>query len=134
MWVSTIQPFCKEKLVFANDDYAVTLVNTPVSINVLKNDAGFLSIIDPATVTTTGLQQPKNGTVTIINSGSIIYTPNTGFTGVGYFSIYCMLNTYTCCMWHRNCICYHWLMSITHRPKHCFRPGILRQKPGCGKE
>ncbi len=82
---STIQPFCKEKLVFANNDYAVTLVNTPVKINILKNDAGFLAIIDPATVNTTGLLPPKNGKITINSNGSITYTPNTGFVGVDTF-------------------------------------------------
>ncbi|MFT3678983.1 MAG: Ig-like domain-containing protein [Ferruginibacter sp.] len=82
---STIQPFCKEKLLFANDDYAVTLVNTPVSISILKNDAGFLSIIDPTTVTTTGLLQPKFGSVTINKDGTVIYTPITGYIGQDTF-------------------------------------------------
>ncbi len=81
---STIQPFCKEKLIFANTDYGVTMVNTPVTVSVLKNDAGFLSIIDPSTVTTSGLLQPQNGSITIIN-GSIVYTPNTGFVGLDTF-------------------------------------------------
>ena len=82
---STIQPFCKEKLIFANIDNGVTLVNTPVTIDVLKNDAGFLAIIDPATVKTTGLLQPLNGTIIINTNGSIIYTPNPGFAGIDSF-------------------------------------------------
>ena len=32
---STIQPFCKEKIVIATDDYATTLVSQPVTISVL---------------------------------------------------------------------------------------------------
>ncbi len=81
---STIQPFCKEKLIIANDDNALTLVNTPVSIKVTKNDAGFLAIVDQTTVTTTGLQQPSHGTISIVGN-TIVYTPNTGFAGVDTF-------------------------------------------------
>jgi len=82
---STIQPFCKEKLVIANDDYGITLINTPVTINVIKNDAGFLAIIDPATITTTGLMQPQHGSIKISKTGSIVYVPNNGFVGVDTF-------------------------------------------------
>ena len=82
---STIQSFCKEKLIFANIDNAVTLVNTPVTIDILKNDAGFLAIIDPATVKTAGLLQPLNGSIIINTNGSIIYTPNTAFVGLDSF-------------------------------------------------
>ncbi|MBL0355892.1 MAG: tandem-95 repeat protein [Chitinophagaceae bacterium] len=83
---STIQPFCKEKLLIANDDYAVTMINTPVTINVIKNDAGFLSIIDPATVSTAGLEVvPQHGTIKINRDGSIVYIPNPGFSGQDTF-------------------------------------------------
>ncbi|MES2847824.1 MAG: Ig-like domain-containing protein, partial [Bacteroidota bacterium] len=82
---STIQPFCKEKLLIANDDYAVTMVNTPVTINVIRNDAGFLSIIDPRTVTTDDLRQPSHGTLQINKDGSIIYIPNTSYIGTDTF-------------------------------------------------
>lgn len=78
---STIQPFCKQKLIFANDDYKTTLVNTPVNIEILNNDRGFLATIDPSTVSTTGLLQPKNGTVYVNADGSILYVPNNGFIG-----------------------------------------------------
>ncbi len=44
---TTLQPFCKEKLVVATDDYATTFVSQPVTITVLNNDFGFLAIIDP---------------------------------------------------------------------------------------
>jgi hypothetical protein len=82
---STMQPSCKQKLIFANNDYAVTLTSTPVTIDILKNDAGFLAVIDPASVTTKGLLPPKNGIVTINGNGTVIYTPNTGFIGVDTF-------------------------------------------------
>lgn len=78
---STLQPFCKGKLVFANDDYATTLVNQPVTIAVLTNDFGFQSTIDPLTVVNFGLLQPKNGTISVNSVGTLLYTPNAGFTG-----------------------------------------------------
>ena len=78
---STMQPFCKQKLIFANDDYKTTLVNQPVTIPVLLNDFGFLATIDPATVINIGLLQPHNGTVKINANGTLLYTPNAGYTG-----------------------------------------------------
>jgi hypothetical protein len=82
---TTIQPFCKQKLIFAVDDYAKTLVNQPVTISNLKNDYGFLATIDPSSVSTVGLLQPKNGRVTVNTNGTVLYTPNTGFVGIDTF-------------------------------------------------
>ena len=82
---STIQPFCKQKLIFANDDYARSLINQPVTIPILLNDRGFLAEIDPSTVSTTALLQPKNGTVTINANGTVLYMPNAGFAGKDTF-------------------------------------------------
>ena len=82
---STIQPFCKEKLVVATDDYATTLVNQPVTISVLDNDFGFLATIDPATVNMLGLLQPLHGTVTVNANGTILYKPNSGYVGLDSF-------------------------------------------------
>lgn len=82
---STIQPFCKEKLVIANNDYGVTMVNTPVTVPVMKNDAGFLAVLDPSTVSTVGLIQPENGTTQVLPNGTIVYTPNPGFAGIDSF-------------------------------------------------
>jgi hypothetical protein len=82
---STIQPFCKQKIIFAVDDYAKTLVNQPVTIPILKNDYGFLATIDPASVSTIGLLQPKHGTVIVNSNGTVLYTPNTGFVGIDTF-------------------------------------------------
>lgn len=78
---STIQPFCKNKLIFANDDYSRTMVNQPVTIPILLNDYGFLAVINPSSVTTTGLLQPKHGTVTVNANGTVLYTPNLGYVG-----------------------------------------------------
>ena len=82
---STIQPFCKQKLIFANDDYARTMVNQPVTIPILLNDFGFLAVVDPTSVSTTALLQPKNGTVYVNSNGTVMYTPNPGFTGKDTF-------------------------------------------------
>jgi len=82
---STIQPFCKQKLIFANDDYARTMVNQPVTIAILLNDFGFLAVVDPTSVTNTALLQPKNGTVSINTNGTVVYTPNPGYVGKDTF-------------------------------------------------
>lgn len=82
---TTIQPFCKQKLVIANDDHATSLVNQPVTIPVLNNDFGFLSEIDPTSISTVGLLQPRNGTVSVNANGTILYIPNNGFAGVDTF-------------------------------------------------
>lgn len=82
---TTIQPFCKQKLIFANDDFARTMVNQPVTIPILLNDFGFLAVVDPSTVTTAGLLHPRNGSVTVNANGTVIYLPNPGFTGKDTF-------------------------------------------------
>ena len=46
---------CREKNIFAVDDFEVTPPNTPVLIGVLDNDFGFLATVDPTSVITTGL-------------------------------------------------------------------------------
>ncbi|WP_218029039.1 Ig-like domain-containing protein [Segetibacter aerophilus] len=79
---TTIQPFCAIKLIFANDDYGYTLVDKSVTIPVLKNDGAFLAVINPTTVTTTGLLQPKHGTVTVNSNGTLLYTPEAGYVGM----------------------------------------------------
>jgi len=78
---STLQPFCKGKLIFANDDYYPTLLNQPVTTVPLLNDFGFQATIDPATVTTIGLLQPSHGTVSVNSNGTILYRPNNGYVG-----------------------------------------------------
>src|SRR6185503_5204541 len=82
---ATIQPFCKQKIVIAEDDFASTLVSQPVTIAVLANDFGFLATIDPSTVTTLGLLQPLHGTVSVNANGTILYTPNPGYVGSDTF-------------------------------------------------
>lgn len=78
---STIKPFCATKIVFANDDYAYTLTDRPVTIQILNNDNGFNAIVNPASVTTAGYLQPKHGTVKVNSNGTLLYTPNSGYIG-----------------------------------------------------
>ncbi len=83
---STIQPFCKEKLVLANNDFGYTMVGVPVTVPVVKNDVGFLAIIDPRTVSIEDVDLwPSNGRITVNRDGTITYTPRAGFVGVDSF-------------------------------------------------
>lgn len=82
---STLQPFCKEKIVVASDDFASTLVSQPVTITILDNDFGFLATIDPSSVSTLGLLRPKHGTISINENGTILYIPQPGYSGLDTF-------------------------------------------------
>lgn len=66
--------------IIANDDVAVTEMDTPVITNVLANDVDYENQIDFSTLTVT--IQPTNG-ITAVNTltGEITYTPNTGYFG-----------------------------------------------------
>jgi len=64
----------------ANDDFALTAVNTPVTIYALSNDE------DPygGSLAITALGTPSSGTVSLVNS-HIVYTPTMGFLGTDSF-------------------------------------------------
>ncbi|NNM16577.1 MAG: tandem-95 repeat protein, partial [Bacteroidia bacterium] len=62
----------------AIDDTASTNVGVPVTINVQANDTD----PDGDPLVTTIISGPNNGTAIVANGDSVIYTPNTGFTGV----------------------------------------------------
>ena len=66
----------------ANDDYAVTNVDSLVEINVLDNDT------DPESqsLTPSILAQPAHGTATVNASGTITYVPATGYVGSDSFT------------------------------------------------
>jgi Secretion system C-terminal sorting domain/Bacterial Ig domain len=78
---TTILPFCKQKLILANDDYARTIVSQPVTIPILLNDFGFLAVVDPTTVSTAGMLPPSHGTVSVNTNGTLLYTPAPGYIG-----------------------------------------------------
>ncbi len=65
----------------ANPDIATTKVNTPVTVNILSNDkcANTGCSLNPSSVTI--ITNPVNGTTTVNPDGTIVYTPNNGFTG-----------------------------------------------------
>lgn len=65
----------------ANPDIATTKINTPVTVNILSNDkcSNTGCTLNPSSVTIT--TNPVNGTTTVNPDGTIIYTPNNGFTG-----------------------------------------------------
>ncbi|SOE20527.1 hypothetical protein SAMN06298216_1016 [Spirosomataceae bacterium TFI 002] len=67
------------------DDDTTTLEDTPVTIAVLSNDADVDGNVNPASVDTTGLLQASNGTVGILPTGEIVYTPNLNFNGTDTF-------------------------------------------------
>jgi hypothetical protein len=72
----------------AIDDVTVTNEDTPVTLSVISNDDDPndpLGNIDPSSVTTTGVLQPMNGTVTVNGDGTVTYTPNADFNGEDSF-------------------------------------------------
>jgi hypothetical protein len=56
-----------------------------VTITILENDFGFMATIDPSSVSAIGLLQPKHGTISINSNGTILYTPNIGYSGLDTF-------------------------------------------------
>ncbi len=69
----------------ANDDFASTFIDIPITIGVLQND----SDPDGNPFNITEFTQPSNGTVTQ-DGDNFVYTPNAGYTGSDSF-------TYTIC-------------------------------------
>lgn len=62
----------------ALDDTAATAFNTPVTIDVLLNDAPGLTI--------TAVSAPAHGTAVITGAQKILYTPTTGYSGTDTFT------------------------------------------------
>ena len=58
-------------------DNASTTTNTAITIDVQNND----SDVDGDNLTTSIVTPPTNGTVTILNGDSIVYTPNNNYSG-----------------------------------------------------
>jgi hypothetical protein len=72
----------------ARDDFALTLVDTPVTIDVLSNDEEPTS--QPITITALGF--PLTGTLGLINA-QIVYTPTLSFLGSDVFTYTVSSNT-----------------------------------------
>ncbi|MES2465059.1 MAG: Ig-like domain-containing protein, partial [Armatimonadota bacterium] len=66
----------------AVDDSATTLRDTPVTVGVLANDTD----PDNNVLSTTSATQGGNGSVVISGSGSLVYTPDSGFVGADSFT------------------------------------------------
>ena len=66
----------------ANDDSVTTIVNAPVTINILQNDVYNSIGIIPQIKT---MAEPKNGTVSYDSIGKAIYTPNKDYVGNDVF-------------------------------------------------
>src|SRR6185369_7188704 len=66
----------------ANNDAAVAVIGTPVTISVLANDTSATSTINPATVVVAS--QPASGSATANGNGTITYTP--GLAGTYTFT------------------------------------------------
>ncbi|HRP90064.1 MAG TPA: Ig-like domain-containing protein [Edaphocola sp.] len=80
-----VEALCKEKMMMAGEDRRVTTQNTPINIDVQQNDFGFLVVKDPASISTTGLLQPQNGSIVVNPDYTITYSPNVGFIGIDTF-------------------------------------------------
>jgi len=67
----------------AADDVAATLVENPVTIDVLGNDTDPDNNLDPSSVSTTCAvcSEPANGVLVNLGTGSFTYTPDPGFLG-----------------------------------------------------
>ena len=79
--ITVVDPMLNTNPPVVNPDIATTIINTPVTTNVLANDnsTNLGTTINPASVIIA--TQPKHGTVVVNTDGTITYTPATGFVG-----------------------------------------------------
>ena len=71
--------------IIANNDVAVTNMNTPIVTNVVANDVDVENQIDLTTLTV--IVPPMNGTTSVNNAtGVITYTPNLNFYGLDSYT------------------------------------------------
>ena len=69
----------------AINDNANTPFETSVTVPVYTNDTDIDGSVVPSTVSTNGVLQPSNGTVSVDGNGNITYTPDNGFSGQDIF-------------------------------------------------
>ncbi|MCD9007054.1 DUF11 domain-containing protein [Luteimonas sp. XNQY3] len=67
--------------IVAVDDSATTDQNTPVTIPVLDNDTRNGVPVDADAITVVEVTPPANGRIVIQPDGTVVYTPNPGFSG-----------------------------------------------------
>lgn len=68
----------------AINDTAITLKNTPVTINMIENDTDPDGTINPGTIII--VISPGNGLINNNGNGTVTYTPNLDFTGTDVFT------------------------------------------------
>jgi hypothetical protein len=79
--ITVLEPLLATDKPVVNNDQATTLKATPVTINILANDASGNTggVLDPASVTIA--VNPARGSVVVNADGTITYTPNSNFVG-----------------------------------------------------
>ena len=82
----TVVPPADNIVPFANDDFAMTKRNTPVSFSVTANDVDAGGSIDVATVALTSTTAQRGGTVVENGDGTVTFTPKRGFRGTDLFT------------------------------------------------
>jgi gliding motility-associated-like protein/uncharacterized repeat protein (TIGR01451 family) len=108
--ITVLDPLADNNAPVVNPDMATAKEDTPVTIDVLSNDASgnVGTTLNPASVKIT--DQPENGTVTVNADGTITYTPDAGFTGEDVF-------TYTVCDTSDPAICETGTVYVTVIPE-----------------
>ncbi|WP_310148833.1 Ig-like domain-containing protein [Luteimonas sp. 3794] len=84
--------------IVAVDDSAVTEQNTPVTIPVLDDDTLNGVPVDVEDITIVEVTPPSNGRIVILPDGTVVYTPDPGFSGEDSFEYQiCEINNPTNC-------------------------------------
>ncbi len=65
----------------ANTDFVITPINTPVTIPVTANDYSSSGVLN-----VTGIPSVERGTATIVGNNSVMFTPQSGFSGVAHLN------------------------------------------------
>lgn len=99
---------------YAKADLDSTISGVPVMLWIGQNDSVGPTMPTPTITITSG---PNNGTLTIINGDSVVYTPNAGFVGTDFFF-------YTVCDTPSGCGCASSQAVILVKPVPCV-PVIL---------
>ncbi len=92
--ISLARPQSERNLIRLGIDSAQTDQDLPVAINVLDNDLSTGGTIDTASLIVLGFA--GNGTASAQTDGSVLYTPNPGFSGTDFF-FYRLCNTLGAC-------------------------------------
>ncbi|MFC4144157.1 DUF7507 domain-containing protein, partial [Pedobacter mendelii] len=81
---ATVNILVTPSIPVAVDDATKTGFNTPVQLDIIGNDRADGSSLDKGSLEI--LTQPAHGTLRINADGTVVYTPNPGFTGIDTFT------------------------------------------------